>query len=92
MSVKIRLKKVGRKKVDKYRIVVADIRFSRDGRFLENIGYYHPQDDPSTVEIKEDRALHWLGKGAVPTQKVRSLLKEKGILAKYRESTAAQKN
>jgi small subunit ribosomal protein S16 len=91
MSVKIRLMRVGRKKVDQYRVVVADIRSPRDGRFIERIGYYHPQNEPSNVNIDEERALYWLSKGATPTQKVRSLLKEKGILAKFRESTASQK-
>ena len=92
MSVKIRLMRVGRKKVDQYRVVVADVRSPRDGRFIENIGYYQPQNEPSTVKIDEERALFWLGKGAVPTQKVRSLLKKQGILAKFRESTALQKD
>lgn len=91
MSVKIRLMRVGRKKVDQYRVVVADERDPRDGRFLEILGYYHPQNEPSVVKIKEDRALYWLDKGAVPTQKVKSLLKKQGILAKFRESTVAQK-
>lgn len=86
MAVKIRLSKVGRKKVDQYRIVVADSRFARDGRFLENIGYYHPQSEPCKISINEDRALHWLGKGAVPTAKVRSLLKQQGIIGKIREN------
>ncbi len=90
MSVKIRLMKVGRKKVDQYRVVVTDIRNPRDGRFLEIIGYYHPQNEPSTINIKEDRALYWLEKGALPSDKVRSLLKRQGILAKFQESTAAQ--
>ena len=88
MSVKIRLMRVGRKKVDQYRIVVADIRKPRDGRFLEIIGYYQPQNDPSVVKIKEDRALYWLSQGVEPTPKVKSLLKKEGILAKFRESTA----
>ena len=92
MSVKIRLKRVGRKKVDQYRIVVADIRSPRDGKFLESIGYYQPQSEPSTVKIDEERALYWLSKGATPTEKVRSLLKEQGILAKFLESNAPQKN
>jgi len=82
MAVKIRLMRVGRKKVDQYRVVVADVRSPRDGRFLENIGYYHPQSEPATVSINEERALYWLSKGATPTQKVRSLLKKQGILAK----------
>jgi len=91
MSVKIRLMRVGRKKVDQYRIVVADIRSPRDGRFIENIGYYQPQNEPSIVNVDEERALYWLSKGAIPTQKVRSLLKQNGVLAKFRESTALQK-
>lgn len=90
MSVIIRLARVGRKKVDKYRIVVADSRNPRDGRFLEIIGQYHPQNEPSYINIKEDRALFWMERGATPSLKVRSLFKEKGILAKFRESTAAQ--
>lgn len=82
MAVKIRLMRVGRKKVDQYRVVIADVRSPRDGRFLENIGYYHPQNDPAKVSINEERALYWLSKGATPTQKVRGLLKKQGILAK----------
>ncbi len=92
MSVKIRLKRVGRKKVDQYRVVVTDSRNPRDGRFLENIGYYHPQNEPSTVSIDEERALYWLSKGALPSDKVRNLLKKQGILAKHRESTALQES
>jgi small subunit ribosomal protein S16 len=84
--------RVGRKKVDQYRVVIADVRSPRDGRIIENIGYYQPQNEPSKVKIDEERALYWLGKGAVPTQKVRSLLKTQGILAKFRESTALQKD
>ena len=89
MAVKIRLMRVGRKKVDQYRVVVTDIRRPRDGRPLESIGYYHPQNEPSKVSIREDRALYWLSKGAKPTQKVRSLLKKQGILAKLDESTGS---
>ena len=92
MSVKIRLMRVGRKKVDQYRVVVADSRSPRDGRILERIGHYHPQNEPSKVTIDEERALYWLSKGAIPTQKVRSLLKNQGILAKSRESTALQQD
>jgi small subunit ribosomal protein S16 len=90
MSVIIRLTRVGRKKVDKYRIAVADSRYPRDGRCLEIIGYFHPQEEPSVVNIKEDRALYWLEQGATPSLKVRSLLKEQGILAKFRETAAAK--
>lgn len=85
MPVKIRLMRVGRKKVDQYRVVVADSIYPRDGRFLENIGYYHPQTEPTKVVIDEERALYWLDKGAVPTEKVRSLLKKQGLLAKFDE-------
>ncbi|RJP21353.1 MAG: 30S ribosomal protein S16 [Candidatus Abyssobacteria bacterium SURF_5] len=82
MPVKIRLMRVGRKKVDQYRLVVSDSRSPRDGRFLENIGYYHPQQEPSKVVIDEERALYWLDKGAIPSEKVHSLLKKQGILSK----------
>ncbi|UCD56257.1 MAG: 30S ribosomal protein S16 [Candidatus Hydrogenedentota bacterium] len=92
MSVKIRLMRVGRKKVDQYRVVVTDVRRPRDGRFLENIGYYHPQNEPSKISIDEDRALYWLGKGAKPTQKVHSLLKKQGILAKFKEMSEFRSN
>lgn len=85
--VKIRLMRVGRKKLDQYRIVVSDSRTARDGRFLENIGYYHPQNEPSVINVNEERALYWLSKGAVPTEKVRSLLKQLGVLAKAKVST-----
>lgn len=90
MSVKIRLMRVGRKKVDQYRIVVADSRSPRDGRFLERIGYYHPQNEPSVVNLDEERALYWLSKGAKPTEKVHGLLKKQGVLAKFHEAPAAQ--
>ncbi|RJP74718.1 MAG: 30S ribosomal protein S16 [Candidatus Abyssobacteria bacterium SURF_17] len=90
MSVKIRLMRVGRKKVDKYRIVVADVESPRDGRFVENIGFYHPQNEPSVIKIDEERALYWLSKGAVPTLKVRSLLKKQGILAKFNQAKRLQ--
>jgi small subunit ribosomal protein S16 len=86
MPVKIRLMRVGRKKVDQYRLVVADSRYPRDGRFVENIGYYHPQNEPSKVVIDEERALYWLEKGAIPTEKVHSLLKKKGVLAKFEQA------
>jgi small subunit ribosomal protein S16 len=71
-------------------VVVADVRRPRDGRCLENIGYYHPQDEPSKITINEERALYWLSKGAVPTQKVRNLLKKQGILAKLNQTTELQ--
>ncbi len=90
MPAKIRLMRVGRKKVDQYRVVVADVRRPRDGRCLENIGYYHPQNEPPKININEERALYWLSKGAVPTEKVRNLLKKQGILAKLNQATELQ--
>ncbi len=88
--VKIRLMRVGRKNVDQYRVVVSDIRRKRDGRCLENLGYYQPQSEPTKVVINEERALYWLSKGAIPTEKVRSLLKKQGVLAKLSEVTRSQ--
>lgn len=79
MAVKIRLSRVGRKKKAIYRIVVADSRSPRDGRVIANIGRYNPQDEPSLIEIDEDKARDWLAKGAQPTETVARLLAVKGI-------------
>ncbi|MBD3390529.1 MAG: 30S ribosomal protein S16 [Chitinivibrionales bacterium] len=76
MPVRIRLARVGRKKVARYRIVAADGRVRRDGRFLETLGSYSPQSDPKEFTIKADRVAHWLQKGAVPTVTVKNLLKQ----------------
>ena len=81
--VKIRLRRVGAKKQPSYRVVVADSRSPRDGRFIEVIGFYNPRTEPETVKIEEDRALHWLGVGAQPTEAVARLLKNKGTLARF---------
>nr|HID12689.1 30S ribosomal protein S16 [Anaerolineae bacterium] len=81
--VKIRLRRVGAKKQPSYRVVVADARAPRDGRFIEIIGFYNPRTDPETVRIKEDRALHWLSVGAQPTEPVARLLKKQGTLARF---------
>lgn len=78
MAVKIRLKRVGAKKNPHYRVVIADARAPRDGRFIEEIGSYNPQTQPSTIKIKMDRAEYWLSQGAQPTETVRSLLKKAG--------------
>jgi small subunit ribosomal protein S16 len=78
--VKIRLRRVGAKKQPSYRVVVADSRSPRDGRFIETIGFYNPRTEPPTVGIKEDRALHWLSQGAQPTEAVAGLLKGLGTL------------
>lgn len=73
---------MGKKKQPVYKVVAADARSPRDGKFIEAIGLYNPKTEPATIEIKEDRALYWLGVGAQPTQTVRSLLSQKGILLK----------
>ncbi|RPF46794.1 30S ribosomal protein S16 [Thermodesulfitimonas autotrophica] len=80
MAVKIRLKRIGAKKQPRYRIVVADARSPRDGRFIEEIGYYNPVADPAELKIDEARAREWLARGAQPTDTVRALLARTGIL------------
>ncbi|MCP4693207.1 MAG: 30S ribosomal protein S16 [Desulfobacterales bacterium] len=81
MSVKIRLARYGAKKRPFYRIVVADGESPRDGRFLERVGDYNPLTEPSIVTLKEDRIKYWIGQGAIPTDTVRSLLKQKGFFS-----------
>ena len=81
MAVKLRLTRVGSKKNPIYRVVAADSRSPRDGRFLEIIGRYNPQTDPSTIELDEDKVKAWLAKGALPTEAVAKMLKIKGISA-----------
>lgn len=80
MAVKIRLRRTGMRNAATYRVVVADSRSPRDGRFIEEIGYYDPKTEPSTIEIKAERAKDWLGKGAQPSDTVKRLLKTKGII------------
>lgn len=80
MAVKIRLKRMGAKKVPFYRIVVADSRYPRDGRFIEEIGYYNPCVNPADVKIDAEKAAKWIGNGAQPTETVKSLLKKNGII------------
>ncbi|MGZ8630949.1 MAG: 30S ribosomal protein S16 [Actinomycetota bacterium] len=79
MSTRIRLRRMGANKRPFYRVVVADQRSPRDGRFIENIGKYHPLEDPSLIEIDEGRALHWLRVGAQPSDQVRNLMVKVGI-------------
>ena len=79
MAARIRLARVGSKKNPIYRVVVADARSPRDGRFIEIVGRYNPQTDPSTIEVDEERVRDWLSKGAQPTGTVQRLLKTKGI-------------
>ena len=78
--VKIRLRRMGAKKNPFYRIVVADSRFPRDGRFIEELGTYDPMTEPSQVKVDKDRALEWIKKGAQPTDTVKALLKKEGVL------------
>ena len=80
MAVKIRLKRMGAKKAPFYRIVVADSRYPRDGRFIEELGYYDPTKEPSVVKIDGDKAKEWMANGAQPTDTVKALLKKEGIL------------
>jgi len=80
MAVKIRLKRIGAKKAPFYRVVVADSRYPRDGRFIEEIGTYNPLTDPATINIDADAAKKWISNGAQPTDTVRSLLKKTGAL------------
>ncbi|MDG4655909.1 30S ribosomal protein S16 [Ectobacillus antri] len=83
MAVKIRLKRMGAKKSPFYRVVVADARSPRDGRFIEEIGYYNPVAQPAEVKINEELALKWLQNGAKPSDTVRNLFSNQGILEKF---------
>ena len=79
MAVKIRLKRLGAKKTPFYRVVVADSRYPRDGRFIEEIGYYNPLTNPVDIKIDAEKAAKWISNGAQPTETVKSLLKKAGI-------------
>lgn len=81
--VKIRLRRTGAKKQPSYRVVIADARAPRDGRFIEIVGHYNPRTDPVTINIEEDRVLYWLGVGAQPTDTVQYLLKKVGTLERF---------
>ena len=80
MAVKIRLRRMGAKKAPYYRVVVADSRYPRDGRFIEEIGTYNPLTDPATVTIDSEKAKAWIANGAQPTDTVKALLKKNGVL------------
>lgn len=82
MAVKIRLTRIGRHKESIYRIVVSDGRFARDGRIIEQIGYFDPTKGDGIVNIEEDKAISWLQKGAIPSDTVRTLLSKQGIIEK----------
>ena len=80
MAVKIRLRRLGAKKAPFYRVIVADSRSPRDGRFIEEIGYYNPISEPVEIKIDADKAKKWIANGAQPTETVKSLLKKSGIV------------
>ncbi|MCL2167018.1 MAG: 30S ribosomal protein S16, partial [Clostridiales bacterium] len=80
MATRIRLRRMGAKKAPFYRVVVADSRYPRDGRFIEEIGYYDPTKNPSLIKIDEERAKYWMGTGAQPSDTVRTLMVRVGIL------------
>ena len=86
MATKIRLKRMGAKKNPFYRLVVADSRAPRDGRFIEELGYYDPSTNPATIKIDEEKVMTWLQTGAQPTDTARSLLKNQGIIARFAQS------
>lgn len=80
MAVKIRLRRIGAKKAPFYRIVVADSRYPRDGRFIEEIGYYDPTKEPSVVKVDAEKAKAWIANGAQPTDTVKKILKDNGAI------------
>ena len=86
MAVKIRLKRMGAKKAPFYRVVVADSRSPRDGKFIELIGTYNPLTTPAEIKLNEELALEWLKKGAIPTDTVKNLLSKSGIMKKFHET------
>ena len=91
MAVKLRLKRMGAKKKPFYRVVAADSRSPRDGRFIEEVGYYNPVANPAEVKINEEKALKWLSQGAIPTDTVRDLFSKQGIMKKFHESKSTKK-
>lgn len=92
MAVKLRLRREGTKKQTHFRVVAADGRAPRDGRFIEIIGEYHPREEPSRIEIDEERALHWLRNGAQPTESVRNLLKIIGVWETFKPGDTSKED
>ena len=90
MAVKIRLKRLGKIRVPQYRIVVVDSRKKRDGRVIEEIGKYHPKEDPSYIDVVSDRAQYWLGVGAQPSEAVAKILKITGDLQKFKGTSGQE--
>ena len=91
MAVKLRLKRMGSKQKPFYRIVAADARSPRDGRFIETVSTYNPITEPAEIKVDEEKALTWLNNGAQPTDTVRSILTESGIMKKYADSKTKKK-
>jgi small subunit ribosomal protein S16 len=90
VAVKIRLKRMGKIRAPYYRIVVADARTRRDGRVIEEIGKYHPKEEPSLIEVKSERAQYWLGVGAQPTEAVEAILKVTGDWQRYKGESGSE--
>jgi small subunit ribosomal protein S16 len=90
MAVKMRLRREGKKKQPFYRVVVADVRSPRDGRFIEDLGYYHPLRNPSEISIDRERALYWLNNGVQPSQAVVNLLRIEGIWEEFKPGSATE--
>ena len=86
MAVKLRLKRMGKKQAPFYRIVAADSRNKRDGKAIEEVGYYDPTKNPAVVKVDNEKALKWLSTGAIPTDTVRNLLSKEGIMKQFHES------
>lgn len=90
MAVKLRLKRMGAKKAPFYRIVAADSRFPRDGRSIETIGFYNPTTEPATIKVDTELALKWLNNGAQPSDTVRNILSNQGVMKAYHDSKKAK--
>ncbi len=86
MAVKLRLKRMGAKQKPFYRIIAADSRSPRDGRFIETVGTYNPIKQPAEITVNEEKIMYWLSNGAVPTDTVRNILSKQGIMKKFAES------
>ena len=91
MAVKIRLKRMGSKQKPFYRIVAADSRSPRDGKFIETVGTYNPITEPAEIKVNEEVALKWLSNGAIPTDTVRDLLSKQGVMKKFHETKMTKK-
>jgi small subunit ribosomal protein S16 len=90
MAVKLRLTRVGKTKQPQYRIVAADSRSPRDGRFIEILGQYNPREEPSLINVDNDKVVRWLGEGAQPTERVRKLLEISGAIDQFEAAKASK--